>query len=114
MHEAFPSAPYCEGNINAKIALVGEAPGREEEVSNRPFIGRSGRELDKALINAGIIRSDCWLDNIFQFRPKNNIITPYLDLNKKKNIIHTPEFLHAREELKKRLEIVYRNVVFEI
>ena len=114
MHPKFPNAPYCEGNIDAKIALVGEAPGEKEERIKRPFVGRSGTLLTKALQSAGIIRSSCWLDNVFQFRPKNNNIKPYLDLTKKKHINHTPEFTHAIEQLKLRLEEVSPNVVVAI
>ncbi len=38
---------FGEGNINAKLVIIGEAPGREEEIVGRPFVGRSGKLLER-------------------------------------------------------------------
>lgn len=55
-----------------KIVIVGEAWGAEEEKARAPFIGASGHELTKMLDEAGIRRADCYLTNVFNFRPKDN------------------------------------------
>lgn len=60
------------GPKNAKIALVGEAPGAEEERLGTPFVGGSGQELNRCLSTAGINRDDCWLTNVFLNRPPGN------------------------------------------
>ena len=53
-----------------KIAIVGEAWGADEEKERAPFVGWSGQELTRMLSKAGIMRSDCFLSNVFNLRPK--------------------------------------------
>lgn len=60
------------GNENAKIMLVGEAPGREEELSREPFVGRSGQLLTRYLERNGVRREDVFLSNLCRYRPKGN------------------------------------------
>jgi len=57
----------AKGNFNAQIAIVGEAPSYEEEAALEPFVGSSGRELDKLLKDAGIRRSDLWISNVSKY-----------------------------------------------
>lgn len=57
-----------------KIALVGEAAGETEEQLGEPFVGSSGQELTRMLRDAGIVRQDCYITNVFLDRPKNNDI----------------------------------------
>lgn len=52
-----------------KLAIVGEAWGEEEAVWKLPFIGPAGKQLDTILEDAGILRSECFLTNVFNFRP---------------------------------------------
>lgn len=54
------------------VLLVGEAPGAEEVKQNRPFVGRSGQLLDKALTEAGIVRAACFVANVFRLQPPGN------------------------------------------
>lgn len=63
---------FGSGNLDAKIVFVGEAPGRAEEILGKPFVGRAGKLLDKALKNASIRRSDVYITNVVKFRPPNN------------------------------------------
>ena len=60
------------GPSNAKIAIVGEAPGADEERSGIPFTGGAGKILNGMLLEAGIDRADCYLTNVMQIRPVNN------------------------------------------
>jgi len=55
------------GNPNAKLMLLGEAPAIEEERALKPFVGASGRELDKILREVGINRSELWISNVSKF-----------------------------------------------
>jgi DNA polymerase len=61
-----------EGSCSVKVMLVGEAPGRQEDLEGKPFVGSSGRILDSALSKAGIKRSDVFITNVVKCRPPNN------------------------------------------
>jgi len=61
-----------EGNHNAEIMFIGEAPGRNEAMSGRPFCGKAGQILDNLLSGINISRSDVYITNIVKDRPPNN------------------------------------------
>lgn len=67
-----------EGPLDAKIILVGEAPGDEENKTGRPFIGSAGKELDRLLARAGITRGECYVLNVVREQPKDNNIALFL------------------------------------
>jgi DNA polymerase len=54
------------------IALVGEAPGADEVRLGKPFVGRAGQLLDRALAASGIDRDACFVANVFRYRPPDN------------------------------------------
>lgn len=60
------------GNSNAKLVLIGEAPGAHEDREGRPFIGAAGKLLDKMLDNSGLAREDIYITNIVKYRPPKN------------------------------------------
>src|SRR5436309_2587037 len=61
-----------EGPRNARLVLVGEAPGRNEDAEGRPFVGLAGRVLDEALARAGISRTRTFITNTVKCRPPGN------------------------------------------
>ncbi|MFQ6106627.1 MAG: uracil-DNA glycosylase family protein [Thermoplasmata archaeon] len=61
-----------EGDENARIFLVGEAPGREEDERGKPFVGASGRILDEALEKAGLTRKKVFITSVLRCRPPGN------------------------------------------
>ena len=65
------------GNPQARIALVGEAPGREEDERQEPFVGRAGRHLDELLERAGLSRAEVWLTNVLSCHPPQNDLRPW-------------------------------------
>ncbi len=67
------------GPLDAKIALIGEAPGKWEIVHGEPFVGKAGEVLERCLHSAGMIRGEVYLTNVVKVRPgeNDNIITPY-------------------------------------
>jgi DNA polymerase-1 len=71
------------GPTDAKIMVVGEAPGEKEEYAGRPFVGPAGNELRRMLNEAGILSTDCYFTNVFRFRPDGNEISMFLDRRKK-------------------------------
>lgn len=60
------------GTGESGIVLVGEAPGRSEDASGRPFVGAAGRILSSALEGAGIREQDCYITNVVKCRPPGN------------------------------------------
>ena len=61
-----------EGSHTAKIMFIGEAPGKNEAETGRPFCGASGRVLDELLASVGINRKDVYVTNIVKDRPPEN------------------------------------------
>ncbi|NOX98679.1 MAG: uracil-DNA glycosylase [Verrucomicrobia bacterium] len=61
---------FASGNPDAKLMLVGEAPGSEEEAQHKPFVGPAGQLLDKILGAMGLSRQDVYVSNIVKFRPQ--------------------------------------------
>lgn len=63
---------FGEGNPDADILFIGEAPGKDEDLQGKPFVGRSGQLLNRALTLVGIKRADVYITNIVKCRPPNN------------------------------------------
>lgn len=63
---------FGEGNENANLMLIGEAPGEDEDLSGRPFVGRAGQLLDRILASVNLDREDIYITNIVKYRPPNN------------------------------------------
>ena len=61
-----------DGNLDAEIVFIGEAPGKKEDLEGLPFVGASGRFLNEMLAAAGMERSDVYITNIVKYRPPNN------------------------------------------
>lgn len=61
-----------DGNINADIVLIGEAPGKKEDETGLPFVGAAGKFLNEMLASAGMVRSDVYITNIVKYRPPDN------------------------------------------
>lgn len=63
---------FGDGDEKAKILLVGEAPGADEDREGKPFVGKSGMLLNKMLASVGIERKNCYITNILMWRPPGN------------------------------------------
>ena len=63
---------FGEGDPDAEIMLVGEAPGREEAETGRPFVGRAGQVLDDLLASVGLDREHIYITNVVKDRPPGN------------------------------------------
>ncbi|WP_048182631.1 type-4 uracil-DNA glycosylase [Methanoculleus sediminis] len=83
-HHAVPG----EGNPRAGLMLIGEAPGKQEDLTGRPFVGRAGKLLEGLLSGIGLTRDDVFIANIVKHRPPGNrdprdeeilACTPYLE-----------------------------------
>ncbi len=63
---------FADGNPQAKLMLIGEAPGAEEDRQGKPFVGPSGQLLDRMLATIGLNRDTVWITNIIFWRPPGN------------------------------------------
>jgi DNA polymerase len=63
---------FADGNPAARLMLIGEAPGAEEDRVGKPFVGRSGQLLDRMLATIGIDRSSAYITNVVYWRPPGN------------------------------------------
>lgn len=79
---------FGEGNPNADLMLVGEGPGANEDLEGRPFVGKAGQLLTRALKAVGIERDEVYITNVVKCRPPQNrtptlqeitLCKPYLD-----------------------------------
>lgn len=61
-----------DGNIDADIVLIGEAPGKKEDETGLPFVGAAGKFLNEMLETIDMQRSDIFITNIVKYRPPNN------------------------------------------
>lgn len=99
------------GDPSARIWLVGEAPGFDEELAGTPFVGASGRELDKMLREAGIDRDACYVTNVCQWRPPGNDMSKWLERKASKKepggykYVVDPRVAEGRAELLELLQL---------
>jgi uracil-DNA glycosylase len=63
---------FADGNAQARIMFVGEAPGREEDIEGLPFVGRSGKLLDRMMWAIGLDRTTAYIANVIPWRPPGN------------------------------------------
>jgi DNA polymerase len=72
LHRSRRIAVPGEGKPNAKVMIIGEGPGREEDLWGQPFVGASGRFLNSVLAGTGSRRADVFITNIVKCRPPHN------------------------------------------
>jgi uracil-DNA glycosylase family 4 len=63
---------FADGNPQARIMFVGEAPGREEDIEGLPFVGRSGQLLNRMIATIGLDRTRAYIANVIPWRPPGN------------------------------------------
>ncbi len=63
---------FGDGNINAKIMIIGEGPGANEDIEGKPFVGRAGKLLDKMLASIKLDRTKVYISNVVNYRPPEN------------------------------------------
>lgn len=81
-HKAFKTAHnrivYEDGDCMARLMFIGEAPGEEEDIQGKPFVGRAGQLLNKMIAGMGLARESVYIANVLKTRPPGNA-TPTLD-----------------------------------
>lgn len=111
------------GPAPAKIMIVGEAPGYQEVRESAPFVGASGQELSRMLMEAGIHRSQCFVTNVIRIKPPGGDITAFI-AEKKKQV--TPQHALIRDKyclppvwegislLEREIEMVRPNLIIAL
>lgn len=123
-----PTEPFAHtlGPRDAKIALVGEAWGEQEELAGIPFIGNAGQELSRLLGEAGIDRRECFITNTINARPLNNDLNQFcgakrdvaspdytlFPLRQGKYLL--PEYIPELSRLREELTAVQPNLVIAL
>ena len=72
LHASRTQTVFGVGNRNADLLIIGEAPGRDEDLQGEPFVGRAGRLLNAMLAAVGLERDQVYIANILKCRPPNN------------------------------------------
>ena len=89
----------AEGSLDAKIFILGEAPGMDELIQGRIFAGEAGKELSRLMSVAGLTRPDCFWSNVVKERPPNNDIKHFIEFDKKGNASTTSAYDRYEEQL---------------
>jgi len=87
-----------KGNINSDILLVGEAPGRNEDLRGIPFVGAAGKNLDKLLNKVGLTLENIYITNILKCRPPENRDPSFEEIK-----AHSPWLINQIEKMKPKV-----------
>lgn len=88
LREGATQLVFSDGNPEAELVFIGEAPGKNEDQQGKPFVGAAGKFLDQMLEMIGLKRADVYITNIVKYRPPNNrdpypdekqVFLPYLE-----------------------------------
>jgi uracil-DNA glycosylase family 4 len=93
---------FGEGNPNAGLMFIGEAPGREEDLRARPFVGDAGMLLSRLIEKMGFKRSDVYIANIVKCRPPSNR-DPEMD-----------EIEQCRGFIEKQIDIIHPGIIMSL
>ncbi len=113
-----------EGNPNSRVMFIGEAPGRQEDIQGRPFVGRAGELLTELIESIGLRREEVFITNVVKCRPPNNrdpteeeinTCLPYL---KRQIEVIRPEVIvtlgrHAAKTISREAGIRFRGITRE-
>ena len=72
LSDAARQCVFARGNPESSLMIIGEAPGRDEDIAGKPFVGRSGQLLDKMLASIGLTEDNFYITNVVNWRPPKN------------------------------------------
>jgi DNA polymerase len=99
LHQTRTQVVFGNGNANAELMFVGEAPGANEDRMGLPFVGAAGRLLDQLLGEIGMSRQDVWVCNVLKCRPPDN------------RDPHPNEIEACRDYLDRQIELIEPTVI---
>ena len=83
------SVVFGSGNLQARVVFVGEAPGKNEDLGGKPFIGAAGKLLDELLASADIVRDELYITNVVKCRPPANRNPHAAEINACHSFLHS-------------------------
>lgn len=98
LKDAANNIVFGKGNSNAQILFIGEAPGEKEDMQGIPFVGKSGKQLDKLLNKIDLTIDDVYIANILKYRPPKN-----RDPTKEEIKSHTPYLIEQIKIIKPKI-----------
>ena len=104
LRESAKNMVFGKGNEEAKIFFIGEAPGENEDLQGKPFVGQAGKELDKLLHSINLSLELVYIANILKYRPPNN-----RNPNKKEIESHTPFLIEQIKIIQPKVIITLGN-----
>jgi DNA polymerase len=87
------------GNYNAKLMIIGEGPGRDEDIQGKPFVGKAGKLLTQLLSEIGISRDEVYITNVVKCRPPDN------------RVPEESEIEACRDYLRRQIEIINPKII---
>jgi uracil-DNA glycosylase len=105
---------WGEGNLQSKLMIVGEAPGKDEDAEGRPFCGKSGRLLDHCLAYLAIKREDVYITNAIKCRPPENKLPGTKDERQGIVTACTPYFEAEFQQLKPKVILALGKTALEV
>ena len=78
---------YADGNQDAQVMIIGEAPGKTEDKLQKPFVGRAGRLLDDLLGRISLDRTKVYITNVVNYRPDKNRKPTHEEINEFKKLL---------------------------
>jgi uracil-DNA glycosylase family 4 len=87
------------GNYNAKLMIIGEGPGRDEDIQGKPFVGKAGKLLTQLLSEIGISREEVYITNVVKCRPPDN------------RVPEESEIEACRDYLRRQIEIINPKII---
>ena len=104
LKECASNLVFGYGNEFADIVIIGEAPGKNEDLQGKPFVGRAGSVLDRTLEMIGLKREDVYITNIVKYRPPKNR-NPRMDEIK----MHSPFLVEQLKAIKPKVIVTLGN-----
>ncbi len=109
LHKNRTNAVFGKGPASADIMIIGEAPGRDEDIQGIPFVGRAGRKLYDMFSASGILENDVFITNVIKCRPPGNRNPEPVEMNRCR-----PYLLKQIEIIKPKVIVLLGNIALSL
>ena len=109
LHKKRNNVVFGEGSFDADIMIIGEAPGRDEDIQGIPFVGRAGKKLRDMFTAAGIDEDDIFITNVVKCRPPGNRNPKPIEMKKCR-----PYLIKQIEMIKPKVLVLLGNIALSL
>jgi DNA polymerase len=102
LHKSRTNCVFGEGSLDTKILIIGEAPGYNEDIKGKPFVGKAGKILENILESLGFKKTDVYITNILKCRPPKNRNPTKIEVEK------------CTDYLNKQIEIIKPKIILPL